>query len=60
MENKGPIKENIMTIIADSLIQENNSKNLPRNFHPVYGKPYFDIPAEPGESLKNSNDKHNE
>jgi len=60
MENKGPIKENIKAIIENSLIQEKNSKSLPRNFHPVYGKPYFDIPAEPGVPLKKNDNKHNE
>ena len=46
MENKGKSKENIKTIIANSLQKEKNSKNIARNFHPVYGKPYFDIPKE--------------
>jgi hypothetical protein len=56
MENKGPIKENIKAIIAASLIQEKSDKNIPRNFHPVYGKPYFDLPAEPGVPLKKNKD----
>jgi hypothetical protein len=60
MENKGPEKENIKAIIEDSLIQEKNYKNIPRNFHPVFGKPYYDMPAEPGVPLKKNNNQHNE
>jgi hypothetical protein len=60
MENKGPKRENVKAIIADSLKKEKNSKNKTRNFHPVYGKPYFDIPAAPGNPPKKNNNKHKE
>ena len=60
MENKGPKKENIKAIIADSLKKEKNSKNKTRNFHPVYGKPYFDIPDAHGKPLKKNNNQHKE
>jgi len=60
MENKGKTKENVKAIIADSLKKEKNSKNKTRNFHPVYGKPYFDIPAVPGNPPKKNNNKHKE
>jgi hypothetical protein len=60
MENKGKTKENVKAIIAESLKKEKNSKNIPRNFHPVYGKPYFDVPASPGKSPKKNNIKHKE
>jgi hypothetical protein len=52
MENKGSSKENVKAIIVESLKKEKNSKNIARNFHPVYGKPYFDAPAEPGKISK--------
>lgn len=60
MENKGLKKENIMAIIADCLKKEKNSKNIARNFHPVYGKPYFDNHAAPGKPPKKTNNQHKE
>jgi hypothetical protein len=60
MENKGLKKENIKAIIEDSLKKEMNSKNKTRNFHPVYGKPYFDIPDETEEPLKKNNSRYKE
>ena len=60
MENKGKSKENIKAIIANSLKREKNSKNKTRNFHPVYGKPYFDIPDAPRQPLKKNNNQYKE
>jgi hypothetical protein len=55
MENKGPKKENVMAIIAESLKKARNSENKTRDFHPVYGKPYFDDSDGYGEPLKKNN-----
>jgi hypothetical protein len=60
MENKGPKKENVKAMIADSLKKEKKTMTPARNFHPVYGKPYFDNPAEPGNSLKKNNNQYKE
>jgi hypothetical protein len=60
MEKKGSSTETAAKIIADSLKMEKNSKNIARNFHPVYGKPYFDIPGAPGNSLKKNNNQYRE
>jgi hypothetical protein len=55
MENKGKTKENVMAIIAESLKKEKKTMTSARTFHPVYGKPYFDVPAAPGKSPKKNN-----
>ncbi|MGD2088806.1 MAG: hypothetical protein PVH61_21685 [Candidatus Aminicenantes bacterium] len=60
MENKGPNKENVKAIIEESLKKDKSSKYIARNFHPVYGKPYFDNPAGPGNSLKKNNNQYKE
>lgn len=49
MENKGLSKENIITIIAEYLNKEKKITGIARQFHPVYGKTYFNGFLPPGK-----------